>query len=81
MLGKEEDIMCNLSSPIHIYLIVTQYEEKKKKRYLFDSIYEESQKIKTKLILIIDYTSKRSCFFFFRRQTEFSDKLLFRVIN
>jgi hypothetical protein len=42
MLGKEEeeDIMCNLSSPIGIHL--TGREEQK--RYLFDS---KSQKIKT----------------------------------
>jgi len=48
MLGKEEDITCNLSSPIHIYLIVTQFGENE------NVIYIKSQKIKTKLILIID---------------------------
>jgi hypothetical protein len=38
MLGKEEDITCNLSSPIHIYLIVTQL---KKTKTLY--IYQESK--------------------------------------
>jgi hypothetical protein len=74
MLGKEDDMMCNLSSPIHIHLIVTRVES-----YVIFQFYmkKKSQKIKTKLILIIDYTSKRS--YLKTNFQDVSDKLLFNL--